>query len=85
MTTDEKIDLILQEVSGIKPMVQDHHKTLYGNGRAGLKDRMTVIEQKQKSCVAVKAHGRSNVMLAIQVIVVAIAIASLVISYNSNT
>ena len=28
----------------LAPMVRDHHKTLYGNGRLGLKSRVTRME-----------------------------------------
>ena len=36
MTPEEKIDKIYEAVVRMEPMVQEHHSTLYGNGRDGL-------------------------------------------------
>ena len=82
MTLGEKIDKILEEVSGIKPMVDAHNKTLYGNGQKGLTDRVTVIEEKQKSCVALKGHARTTIIFAIQIIMCGIAILSAVVAFT---
>ena len=81
MTNTEKLDKILEEVSGLKPLVSDHHRTLYGNGQTGLKDRMTTLEERQRSCVAVKGHARANVLLAIQIVLCGVAIFSVIITF----
>ena len=36
MTPDEKIDKIYDVVIKIEPMVNEHHNTLYGNGKLGV-------------------------------------------------
>ena len=51
MTSDEKIDKIYDIVIKMEPMVTEHHNTLYGNGRTGLRmdvDRLKVF--KRVSC-----------------------------------
>lgn len=82
MNNTEKLDRILEEVSGLKPLVSDHHKTLYGNGQEGLKDRTTVLEERQRNCVAVKSHARANILLAIQILLCGVAIFSVIINFT---
>jgi hypothetical protein len=43
----------------IRGMVADHHTTLFGNGRIGLKDRVTILEQGQENCPARSAYTRN--------------------------
>lgn len=51
MNSDEKIDKIYDVVIRMEPMVTEHHKTLYGNGKPGLRmdvDRLKIF--KKVSC-----------------------------------
>jgi len=93
--TEEQI----QEIHGmVKVLVSDSmamKKTLYGNGRPGLTDRTTRLEQsvggfsgfgkrlvavetRQSNCTAAKGHARSNVILAITIIMCGVSILSFV-------
>ena len=39
---DDKINKIYDVVIRLQPMVEDHHTTLYGNGKPGLKEDMAI-------------------------------------------
>lgn len=41
----------------LKPMIKNHNKTLYGNGREGLSDRVTKLETSKKTMFAMLAVG----------------------------
>ena len=62
----ETHDLLL----AMKPMIENHDRTLYGNGREGLSDRVTTLEAGKKAMLA---------MLGIGMFI--IAIISVIISY----
>ena len=81
MTTDEKVDEILQIVSGMKPSVDKHDRALFGNGQLGLTERLTIVETKQSDCIAVKGFKRLNTVIAIQIIMCGVAITSAIIAY----
>ena len=88
MTTDDKLDKLMEDVSDIKietsgmaVMVKAHEKDLDGNGQLGVKDRLTIVEEKQKSCVAIKGHARANALFAISLIMCGLAIFSAIITW----
>ncbi|MAH47566.1 hypothetical protein CMI37_17225 [Candidatus Pacearchaeota archaeon] len=82
MTTDEKVDKILEIVLPLVPMVQSHDQTLYGNGQPGLKEEVALTMQRQNDCPArkaVTAEGkRLNLAYAALVVAVISCIASAV-------
>ena len=41
----------------MKPMIENHNKTLYGNGREGLSDRVTKLETSKKTMFAMLGVG----------------------------
>ena len=67
MTSDEKIDKILETVLPLGRMVDEHHTTLYGNGQPGLKEDVALMSQRQDDCPARKATTaegkRTNIAL----------------------
>ncbi len=77
MTNDER-DKMIHETHDIiirtLPMIENHEKTLYGNGRDGLTDRIVQLETRQKT-------GRGNAQFAISVALCIIALGSVLISY----
>ena len=59
MTNDERDKLIREThdaMLSLRGMVQDHHKSLYGNGRPGVSDRVLVVE----SAVATVAKAQAE-------------------------
>jgi hypothetical protein len=85
MTNDERDALIREThdaVLTMSVMVQDHHKTLYGNGQPGLKDRFLVVEKAHTECPAREAYSataarsrRELYVAAFGVLIAAIALA----------
>lgn len=71
---DTKIEQTHDAIIRAMPMIENHEKTLYGNGQAGLKDRVITLETTHKT-------GRGNAQFAISVILTIIALASVLISY----
>lgn len=41
----------------MKPMIENHNKTLYGNSREGLSDRVTKLETSKKTMFAMLTIG----------------------------
>ena len=41
----------------MKPMIENHNKTLYGNGREGLSDRVIKLETSRKTTFALLGVG----------------------------
>lgn len=41
----------------LKPMIKNHNKTLYGNGREGLSDRVTKLETSKKTMFSMLGLG----------------------------
>ena len=71
--TVRQTELFMEMHADIKTMLSDNvaiKKTLYGNGKPGLNDRMTVAETRQNDCQT-STRARST-RLAIQVSVAAI-------------
>ena len=84
--TNEERDALIREthdaVLTMSVMVRDHHKTLYGNGQPGLKDRFLVVEKAHTECPAREAYGatasrarRELYVAALGVLIAALAIA----------
>ena len=55
--TAEQIQETRDVVVAMKPMIENHNKTLYGNGREGLTDRLTKIESSMKTMFAMLGVG----------------------------
>jgi hypothetical protein len=85
MTNDERDRMIMEThdaVLTITGMVHDHHKTLYGNGQPGLKDRFLVVEKAHTECPAREAYSataarsrRELYVAALSVLIAALALA----------
>lgn len=60
-------------------LVNDHHKTLYGNGRPGLDDRVKELEVERRNCPARIAfvHGHRQTDRAARIAVAAILVSIL--------
>ena len=41
----------------MKPLIENHDKTLYGNGREGLSDRVTKLETSKRTMFAMLGVG----------------------------
>ena len=80
MTTEEKVDKILEIVSRVEPMVKDHHNTLYGNGQPGLSKDVVLLRQKQADCPARKAATTESKRLNIATLALMIAVISCITS-----
>ena len=52
----------------MKPMIENHNKTLYGNGREGLADRVIKLETSRKTMFAMLGVGMI-IIAAISVII----------------
>lgn len=52
MTIGEKVDKILVIVSGLEPMVKDHHTILNGNGKDGMVTDVALLKERQDNCSA---------------------------------
>lgn len=48
----------------IEQMTSEIHKAVFGNGRPGLCDRMTVIEQRQEACPA-RRWSQPSILVAL--------------------
>ena len=57
-------------ITKLETMVADIHKAVIGNGRPGLLDRVTVIEQVQAACPARK-WSQPSVVVALAAVAVA--------------
>ena len=71
---DTKIEQTHEAIIRVMPMIENHERTLYGNGQVGLKDRVVTLETSHKT-------GRGNAQFAISVTLGLIAIISVLISY----
>ena len=52
----------------LEPMIENHDKTLYGNGREGLSDRVTTLEAGKKTMFAMLGAGMF-IIAAISVVI----------------
>ena len=80
MTQTEKIDKIYDIVISLDPVVKNHQKTLYGNGRKGLKDDVLLLKNNQQNCPARKSVSNEAKRLNVSYVMMAIAIVVAVIS-----
>jgi hypothetical protein len=74
MNTEQKIDKIYEVCCRIDPQVQEHHITLYGNDKPGLKEDVTLLQERQENCPARKATTAEGKRLNIAVWALVIAI-----------
>lgn len=77
---DDKINKIYDVVIRLQPMVEDHHTTLYGNGKAGLKEDMAVAKTNYKNCPARLAASNEGKRLTLAYAMMVIAIISLIVT-----
>ena len=77
---DDKINKIYDVVIRLQPMVEDHHTTLYGNGKAGLKEDMAVVKTNYKNCPARLAASNEGKRLTLAYAMMVIAIISLIVT-----
>lgn len=70
-------------VLGMTQMVRDHHVTLFGNGRPGLRDRVLTIEQAREACPARLSATRAAVeqkrALAVALLAVAVSLIAVLV------
>lgn len=57
---DEKIMDIHGKICEMHSQVRDHHATLYGNGQAGVTQRLANVETRQLECPARNDSKRDN-------------------------
>ena len=78
MNYEQKIDKIYDVVIRLEPMVIDHHETLYGNGKTGLKDKVLLLDERQeqhpKNCPAAKAASAENKKYGVALVMMIVAI-----------
>ncbi|HRT50079.1 MAG TPA: hypothetical protein P5279_06280 [Anaerohalosphaeraceae bacterium] len=77
---DDKINKIYDVVIRLQPMVEDHHTTLYGNGKPGLKEDVAIQKLNYKNCPARLAASNDNKRTNIAYIMMVIAIISLIVT-----
>jgi hypothetical protein len=53
---EQKINRIYDVVIRMEPLVQSHNIAINGNGKAGLKEEITIIKQKYDDCPARLAY-----------------------------
>lgn len=56
----EKVSDIHGDIKVIKDKTNEHHRTLYGNGRLGLVERHNAVEAAQRACPAKQEFLVSN-------------------------
>jgi hypothetical protein len=61
-------------------MVEDHHTTLYGNGKPGLKEDMAIQKLNYKNCPARLAASNEGKRLTLAYVMMVIAIISLIVT-----
>ena len=77
---DDKINKIYDVVIRLQPMVEDHHTTLYGNGKPGLKEDMATQKLNCKNCPARLAASNEGKRLTLAYVMMVIAIISLIVT-----
>jgi hypothetical protein len=83
MTNDERDRMIYEThstVMVIAEKVDEHHNTLYGNGKSGLSRDVTLLQERQDQCPARKATTTENKRLSLGYVMTAIAVASLIVT-----
>jgi hypothetical protein len=81
---DDKINKIYDVVIRLQPMVEDHHTTLYGNSKPGLKEDMAIQKLNYEKCPARLAASNEGKRLTLAYIMMVIAIISLAVSIMTN-
>ena len=87
MTNEERDKLIRETHEAVimmKGRVEDHHITLFGNGKPGLKEDMAVVKTNYKNCPARLAASNDNKRTNIAYIMMVIAIVSLIVTVITN-
>lgn len=77
---DDKINKIYDVVIRLQPMVEDHHTTLYGNSKPGLKEDMAIQKLNYEKCPARLAASNDNKRTNIAYVMMVIAIISLIVT-----
>ena len=79
---NEERDNMLIEIHGtvkvIGSKVEEHHQTLYGNSKPGLKEDMALLNLKWKECPARKAATTEGKRLKVSHVMMVIAIISFI-------
>lgn len=76
MTEKDKNDLLVK----VADRVESIHKAIYGNGRAGLLDRVSIVETQQKNCPARNRKYAPIVQNIISALMFIIGMAMLIIA-----
>ena len=74
---DKKINEIHTAVTVIAGKVEEHHNTLYGNGRPGLAADMILLQNRQNECPARKAASSDGKRLNIAYVMMSVGIIGL--------
>lgn len=77
---DDKINKIYDVVIRLEPMVMNHHTTLYGNSKPGLKEDMAIQKLNYEKCPARLAASNDNKRTNIAYVMMVIAIISLIVT-----
>jgi hypothetical protein len=83
MTNEERDKLIRETHEAVimmKGRVEDHHITLFGNGKSGLKEDMAVAKTNYKNCPARLAASNEGKRLTVAYAMMVIAIISLIVT-----
>ena len=83
MTNDERDNMIRathDKVMEIAPMVNNHDKTLYGNGQPGLKEQFATHVEAEKHCAAKLAFSVEGKKFNISMVMMVVAIIGLMAS-----
>ena len=81
MTNDERDTMIRATHDAVIVMVKDvenHNDSLYGNGKDGLVQDVTLLQERQEKCPARKATTMEGKRMTVSHIMMAIAIISLI-------
>jgi len=76
MTNDQKIDKIYDIVIKLEPMVKEHRKTLYGNGKIGVVEVLSLLSERQNECPARKSISTENKKLKLAYVMMIVAVLS---------
>lgn len=56
----DKVSDIHGDMKVVKGKIDEHHRTLYGNGRPGLVERHNAVEEQQRKCPALQRSLLGN-------------------------
>lgn len=83
MTNEERDRYIMETHDAIirlVPKVEDHSKTLYGNGKPGLKEELALVKIKQNDCPARNAYSGDNKRLNVSYVMMIVAIIAVIVN-----